>query len=356
MKTRALSRVARLTAAPRKLLSLALAFSLFGCGDDGVAESAPAAVCVIDTPTRWSAGVQALHCNVDVRSTLTIDPGAIVKFGPEFFLDVRPGGVLTAIGTEAQPIVFTSLKDDVHGGDTNQDGPSVASPNDWGCRGACGDLNINGSGSALEWVQDLYGSNGVYVQAEAVEVNHSTFAHHAGYGLVLDGSFGGEMTHLTGNAFFDNGGYPLHLGRVVFLDGSNVFHDPVSPDLKNAKQCVELDTDVDRLTVLGVTELGFLFSGHKIEAELLVPLGTTFKASADSIVLGASGSFVNGQNVTFTSYKDDVLGGDCTGDGPTAPADGDWQGLWIDDGSNADFAARADFIRYAAKFGTMLLH
>jgi hypothetical protein len=312
--------------------------------------------CAITTPTHWTAGVYVASCNVDVASSLTIDPGAIIKFGPGFYLNVTSAGTLTAIGSDSQPIVFTSLKDDEHGGDTNADGPSVAAASDWGCRGSCGDLNIQGNGSALERVQALYGSNGVYVQATSTRIAKSRFAHHGTYGLVVDGHFPVEMTQLTENEFFDNHGFPLRLGKPVFLDASNVFHDPANPEQKNGKQCVELDTDLDQLVVLGVTEVGFLFSGHRISAEVLTPPGVIFKARDATIYLDASGSLYNGPNAIFTSFNDDSLGGDCLGDGPGAPATGDWEGLLIDDGTKADYAAPVDYIRYASKSGTGVLH
>jgi hypothetical protein len=174
--------------------------------------------------------------------------------------------------------------------------------------------------------------------------------------LVLDERFPVQTTQLSGNAFFDNQGYPLHLGKSVFLDASNIFHNPTNPDQKNGKQCIELGTDLDQLVVLGVTELGFLFSGHRISSEVLTPPGVIFKARDAAIYLDESGTLYNGPNVIFTSYKDDALGGDCTGDGESAPAAGDWEGLWIDDGMKPDYAAPVDYVRYAAKSGTQSVH
>ncbi|HKO48715.1 MAG TPA: hypothetical protein VJV79_13380 [Polyangiaceae bacterium] len=329
-----------------------------GSGSGGARSGEVIAVneCMITTPTHWSAGVYVVNCKLELASTLTIDPGAIVKFGLGFYLSVQPGAKLAAIGSDSLPIIFTSLKDDAHGGDTNGDGVSTGAANDWGCQGSCGDLNIQGDGSVLEHVHALYGSNGVYIQAASTQISKSTFAHHESYGLVLDGRFPVGTTLLTGNAFFDNHGYPLRLGKTVFLDASNVFHDPANPELKNGKQCIEVDTDLDQLAVLGVTELGFLFSGHRIGSELLTPPGVIFKARDAAIYLDAGGSLYNGPNAIFTSYKDDSLGGDCTGDGASAPAVGDWEGLWIDDGTKADYAAPVDYIRYASKSGSGILH
>src|SRR3989344_9469943 len=58
--------------------------------------------------------------------TLTIEPGVIIKLGVDaIFLS---SGTIRAIGTDIDPIVFTSLKDDEYGGGTKSDGANTLSP------------------------------------------------------------------------------------------------------------------------------------------------------------------------------------------------------------------------------------
>ena len=64
-------------------------------------------------------------------TTLTVDPGVVVKFsGTNAY--IQTVGTVSALGTAAQPIVFTSYADDAYGGDTNANGAaSQPSPGDW---------------------------------------------------------------------------------------------------------------------------------------------------------------------------------------------------------------------------------
>ena len=177
---------------------------------------------IINVNEVWNSG-QVYHITDDVvvanGATLTILPGAIVKFDSGKSLLVQFGGTLYAQGTSAEPIIFTSVKDDQYGGDTNEDdGAYSPAPGDWKA------IRISGGMAILSNTKILYGGSdsdnysdgAIYVASGSMELSNSVVAYskyvgtHSGNGAKLNvynsviedclfGTHNGNYTNCTFN-------------------------------------------------------------------------------------------------------------------------------------------------------------
>ena len=308
----------------------------------------------ITTATTWLDGKIYLIKKYDfyVEASLTIQGGAIIKFHPTLgpYMMLGTAGTVIANGSASKPIIFTSYKDDSHGGDTNADGTATTpASKDWGY------VNTNGmNGSIFNYCEFYYGGNDSYSTTLSVESNSSatvtncTFAHNdgndasGGYG-VLDASNASAATVIQGNIFYDNI-RPLSINTLFSLDNSNVFHNPANNTQTNTYNgiFVESINEVTSNITWSEKEVAYVIDDNDfwIDNTFHLTLADSvvlkFLPSSEIVLANGSSSIVNynGSGVYFTSFKDDTKKGDTNGDGSvTTPANSDWEGIYDDQGS-----------------------
>ncbi len=116
---------------------------------------------IIEPTTWWGDSIYLIKAwDFYVENTLTIKPGAIIKFHPTEgpYMVLSGSGTVIAQGTASNPVVFTSFKDDSKGGDTNGDGDATSpAVKDWG------NISTNGmNGSVFKYCEFYYGGSGSY--------------------------------------------------------------------------------------------------------------------------------------------------------------------------------------------------
>ena len=313
--------------------------------------------------TTWKS-CHIYHCAnfVNINAVLTIEAGAIVKFDSQKGMIVMGSGNIIANGDAANPVIFTSSKDDNYygtdnnGGDTNGDGAgSFPQKGDWSY------ISFgNSSGNSFNFCKIFYAGNGTTNYENGLNMGtgannslkNSVIAHTAGgvnqYFAALNMSWCPLSCVAQNNIFFDNG-HPVIIGISTNFDNSNVFHNPANVAQTNL--CNGIFVDVvhaqDQATLMTwlETEVAFVLGGWSSNSWSMdgaqgkkLALGNDvvikfarYTTPGFSIFMPDGSTQLqnyNGPGVAFTAYTDDSLKGDTNGDGPSTGTFAYWEGIF----------------------------
>ena len=362
----------------------------------------------ISSNTTWSSagGVYVINSGFSIASgtTLTIEPGTIIKSKITGMLGSGILGNLIARGTSELPIYFTSWSDDGVGGDTNGNGSSVGTPGAWQGlyfkQGSAGEfdyvnlsyagnggpyaysyghlIGIENDGGALniqhsnirdnyknlfDWVIGSYrGGYGIYNKSGTLSVSDSVIdnsatgiliesgtttvsntiiknneGYGAGYGIY---AFGPEPLTLINNTFSNNKRTAYVSASKEFIHGGNISNDKekgfrISGYARDGSTLHSNDLPIildDSGIIVKPNEIVTIAPGT------IIKLGGMWRGGHISVQGILIARDTGDEKIYFTSLKDDSVGGDTNGDGnATVPGLKDWNAIFLEAGSKADF-------------------
>ncbi|MCB9834064.1 MAG: hypothetical protein H6807_16505 [Planctomycetes bacterium] len=286
----------------------------------------------------------------------TIPAGAVLNIGAGFNAKVAAAGIqivvdgqLNCAGTAGSPVVFTDSRDDSHGGDTDNNGPSSGAPARW--RGLT--FGATASGSVLDHAVIRYTGFSFQPAITLVDSSPSFFdcLIDNSLGVGIDTGGGSSMPTIAScrfeflntpivNATFDNLG--LYSGNTS--TGCSACSTIVCNQL-NISNSVSFGGD----NLIG----GVLAKDNSLTidpgASLTIDNGAIIKMRSGGSRVDVMGTLIcqggGGGEIVFTSIADDSRGGDTNVNGPSNGSPAHWRGLSFFAGSDASILT-ATVVRY----------
>lgn len=271
--------------------------------------------------------------------TMTVDSGVVIRFRANTGLYVNGN-------LQARWVTFTSSKDTAGGSPAKGDWSGIRTGYPGGGTAVFDTCQIKFAGSngtAALYVYagsaDVEGStitasstNGIYVGSGSLTFNNSTLSNATNVGLVFAGGT---------NINFSSSGVSSCPWPIQYNGTASLVFGGVNSFSGNTHNGIYMNFGATGNMVLDTVAIPYVFGG-----DFTINAGATLQIASTNILkfnggrLYVSGALVAiagvGQNIYFTSYLDDNLGGDTNADGTaTAPAMGNWGGVYFN-GSTMD--------------------
>jgi len=266
------------------------------------------------------------NLTISPNAILTIEPGVVIKLS-NYYNAITVNGALVANGTTGQKIVFTSLRDDSNGGDTNNDGNGSA-PNkgDWGV--------IDFNSSSLDTTNLLkncifrYGGNGAYlynynwgilrVFNASLKVDSCIIEQSNTSGIGVFGSAHPSVSNCQINNISSTPIAMSMFSNPMFSNNTSLNVGIMA--LGIVPETYSIDATIPIRNFGGFNNITYyLFGTETINSgtTITIPAGIVFK-NGNFVVNGALKSLgTSSQKIVFTDVRDDSFGNpnDSNGDG-----------------------------------------
>jgi len=312
--------------------------------------------------TNITRGLVKDNFTVALGSTLTIEPGVVLKLGRTESLTVPRdplwgrifvNGGIVAVGTLAEPIVFTTIRDDRYGNpaDSNRDG-SLSTPfaPGWGFI-SLADTSDDAVTIFESCVFAYAGSDGnnfgapLILTTASPTIRSCEFDRNQEYGIEL---LGDSQPVLEDNTFGGQGIAPIRVSAVAaqFLGANstgNVFlENNANNVLSLVDETLAADVTLPRIAMGQIENVPYflepsstltvgLSSSLTIDPGVIVKMDTFARIVVKRSLIALGDSTAEGL-IVFTSIDDDFYGGDSNldGDATVPTANRRWAAIQIE--------------------------
>jgi len=255
---------------------------------------------------------------INASNVITIDPGVVIKF-QDYYGGFLVNGAIKAIGKANNKIIFTSLKDDSAGGDTNNNGTAtIPASGNWYAINYSGtasdtqnilkncEVRYSGSTYYISYPDDYNKKSAIRitdcrVAIDSIKVN---FTSNCALGI-----FGNANPVITNSEFYNLGNAPVYMDMFSepTFTGNKIANLPRVGLLIRGQ---DIKGTIPSRSFAGYNNITYIVEeGMTITGQLTIPAGTTFKGPGVWSIHGRIDVQGTAQNpVIFTTQEDDAFG------------------------------------------------